>query len=88
MVDPAARSTAIGMLNVIAVPAAFTSPVIGTLRDQGVLELGEAISGLSLVAVLIVALLVFNAVKLLPRDFRAAQPADDGASEMNPTESG
>jgi len=88
VVDPAARSTAIGMLNVIAVPAAFTSPLIGTLRDQGVLELGEVISGLSLVAVLIVALLVFNAVKLLPRDFRAAQPADDGASEMNPTESG
>ena len=76
------------MLNVIAVPAGFTSPVIGRLRDQGVLELGEVISGLSLVAVLIVALLVFNAVKLLPRDFRAAQPADDGASEMNPTESG
>ncbi|GIT29960.1 MAG: hypothetical protein Ct9H300mP1_20060 [Planctomycetaceae bacterium] len=48
---------------------------------------GRGISGLSLVAVLIVALLVFNAVKLLPRDFRAAQPAMT-ESEMNPQSQG
>ena len=82
VVDPAARSTAIGLLNVIAVPAAFTSSVIGLLRDRDVLSLGGAISGLSIVAGLIVLLLVINALVLLPRDYRG--PLSRQSTSMSP----
>ena len=69
VIDPAARSTAIGLFNVIAVPAAFTSPFIGYLRDTHGVELGQAISGLSIVACLIVLALSVTAIVFLPRDY-------------------
>ena len=69
VIDPAARSTAIGLLNVIAVPASLTSPVIGYLIDQEYVELGQAISGLSVIALVIAALLAINARVFLPGDY-------------------
>ena len=69
VIDPAARSTAIGLFNVIAFPAAFTSPFIGYLRDTHGVELGQAISGLSIVACLIVLALSLTAIVFLPRDY-------------------
>ena len=70
VIDPAARSTAIGYLNVIGIAAAPTTTVIGYLVDEKILSLGQAISGLSLVAGGIVAVLAVNAMTVLRSDYR------------------
>lgn len=76
VIDPAARSTAIGLFNVIAVPASLTSPCIGYLVDNQIVELWQAICGLSIVAVLIVTVLAVNALTFLPREYRGSLPAE------------
>jgi hypothetical protein len=63
VVDPAARSTAIGLLNVASgVLGAWVSPLIGRLRETGMIEeLGSvfvASAVTSLVAALLVALMI------------------------------
>ena len=70
VIDPAARSTAIGLLNVIGIGAAPTSPMIGYLVDQEILGLGQAIAGLSLLAAVVVGVLALNSVTFLRRDYR------------------
>ena len=70
VIDPAARSTAIGYLNVIGIAASPTTTVIGYLVDEKILSLGQAISGLSLVAGGIVAVLAVNAMTVLRSDYR------------------
>ena len=76
VIDPAARSTAVGYLNVIGIAAAPTTTVIGYLVDEQILNLGQAISGLSLVAVVIVIVLAINAVTFLRHDYRGPLAAD------------
>jgi len=76
VIDPAARSTAIGYLNVIGIAAAPTTTVIGYLVDEQILSLGQAISGLSLVAVVIVIVLAINAVTFLRHDYHGPLAAD------------
>ena len=76
VIDPAARSTAVGYLNVIGIAAAPTTTVIGYLVDEQILNLGQAISGLSLVAVVIVAVLAINAVTFLRHDYHGPLAAD------------
>ena len=76
VIDPAARSTAIGYLNVIGILAAPTTTVIGYLVDEQILSLGEAISGLSLVAAVIAIVLAVNAVTFLGHDYRGPLSAE------------
>ncbi|MAV38047.1 MAG: hypothetical protein CMJ59_21635 [Planctomycetaceae bacterium] len=76
VIDPAARSTAVGLLNVIGIGAAPTSPLIGYLVDKGILGLGQAIAGLSLLAATIVVFLALNAVCLLRRPEQEPEPAE------------
>ena len=71
VVDPAARATAVGLLNVFAaVFAGGASKVVGGLVDRDMLSLGDAISVLSGLAAGAVVLLLINALFLLRRDYR------------------
>ena len=76
VIDPAARSTAIGLLNVIGIVSAPTSPFIGNLVDKNILDLGQAISGLSILAVAIVVVLVLNTLTFLRHDYRGPLSAE------------
>jgi sugar phosphate permease len=82
VIDPAARSTAIGYLNVIGIAAAPTTTVIGYLVDEQILSLGQAISGLSLVAVVIVIVLAINAVTFLRHDYHGPLAADSSLAHQ------
>lgn len=70
IIDPAARSTAVGLLNVIGTGAAPAAPIVGYLAEQKISGLGESIAGLSILAGLIVVLLVLNVTVFLRRDYR------------------
>jgi sugar phosphate permease len=70
VVDPAARATAIGLLNVASgVCSSWWNVVIGLAVDQGT-ELGDALVFLGGPAALAAGLLLLNALVLLPRDYR------------------
>ena len=75
VVDPAARSTAIGLLNLASgVLGGWLSPLVGNLREQGIVaSLGSVFFGLALLTAVAAALLVLIIVVLLPRDFRGPQ---------------
>ena len=74
VVDPAARSTAAGLLNVFAALLGFTGLVIGKLRDVGVIaNFGTAFAWLSVAAFAIVVLFALHITVTLHRDFRAAE---------------
>ena len=70
IVDPAARSTAVGFLNVVAMLAAPTSTVIGKSIESGSFGLGQAFTGLSVAAALAVLLLLLNIFVFLRHDYR------------------
>lgn len=70
VVDPAARSTAVGLLNVASgVFGAWTQPLIGWIHPR-IGGLGNVFLAMVGVAVLALCVLTFNIKRLLPRDFR------------------
>lgn len=72
VIDPAARSTAIGLLNVaFGVFGSWSSPFVGYLLEHKyVNHLGEVLTSLSLVAAAAVIILALNMRFLLPGDYR------------------
>lgn len=79
VIDPAARSTAIGMLNVIGVGASPVGPIIGYLNDRQILDLGQSLAGMSLFAAMVVALLLLNVTVLLRNDYRGPLAKESSA---------
>jgi sugar phosphate permease len=70
VVDPAARSTAIGLLNVFSVAASISSPLIGYLIDRGAISsIGTALAWLSVLAVVMLLLFIVHIRVTLPRDY-------------------
>ena len=73
VVDPAARSTATGLMNVFSTIAGFTGPFIGGLKHNGTIDnFGTAFAWLSVVAAAAVVLYVVHIAVTLPRVFRTA----------------
>lgn len=70
VIDPAARSTAIGLLNAVGTGAAPAAPLVGYLADQQLLGIGSSIAGLSIFAGAIVVLLLLNVTIFLRHDYR------------------
>lgn len=70
VIDPAARSTAVGMLNVIGVAASPAAWVVGILNDRQILGIGGSLAGMSLLAAIMVTLLLLNVTVLLRHDYR------------------
>jgi sugar phosphate permease len=69
VVSPAARATAIGLLNVASgALSSWWGPLIGLYRDNGG-DLGTALAFLSAPAALAAGLLLVNVFFLLPRDY-------------------
>ncbi len=67
--DPAARATAIGLLNVASgIGASWSSGVVGVLRSS--VGLGTQLASLSVVATFAGLLLLLNIKVFLPRDYR------------------
>ena len=78
VVSPAARATAIGLLNVASgVLSSWWNPLIGSYRDRGG-DLGSALAFLALPAAAAAALLLINVLFLLPRDYRGPLRKDEG----------
>ena len=74
IVDPAARSTATGLLNVFAALPGLTGPVIGKLKDVGAIDnFGTAFAWLSVPAAGMVILYALYISVTLPRDFRGSK---------------
>lgn len=69
VIDPAARATAIGLLNVASGTFAWTTPFIGRYYERFG-GLGPTFAGLSALMGLALVLALFNIVFLLPRDYR------------------
>lgn len=70
IVDPAARSTSLGLLNVFSSGPAFAAPVIGSLMDRGIIQTyGTAFAAMGGVALLILVLYALHIWVTLPRDF-------------------
>ncbi len=72
VVDPAARSTAIGLLNVASgVLGAWVSPLVGYLRDSGAVKnLGSVFVGTAVMAIVAAGLLCLIIPFFLKRDYR------------------
>jgi hypothetical protein len=69
VVSPAARATAIGLLNVASgALSSWWSPLIGYYRDQGG-DLGLALAFLAAPLGLAAGLMLVNVFFLLPRDY-------------------
>jgi sugar phosphate permease len=77
VVDPAARATSIGLLNVsIGLTASWINPIVGKLQE-GLGGLGPIFAWMSVLIVLALAVMLFNITRLLPRDYQGplrAQP--------------
>lgn len=73
VIDPAARATAIGLLNVASAAGSGGGLVIGAMKDNGY-GLGSTIMGLSAVAALGLLMLLLSIKWWLPADFRHAAP--------------
>ena len=70
VVDPAARATAIGLLNLTSgLLGAWSNPIIGRITDEGI-NLGNILASLSVVAAMSLTILAFSTKCLLPRDYR------------------
>ena len=76
VIDPAARSTAVGLLNVIGTVAAPAAPIVGYLAQKEILGIGGSIAILSLFAGGIVALLLLNVTIFLRRDYHGPLSED------------
>ena len=70
VIDPAARSTAIGMYNVIGGVGGFTGAVIGVVVENDSIGLGGTLAILSIAPLLGVLLLLINISFLLRHDYR------------------
>lgn len=72
VIDPAARATAIGFLNVIGgILGAWASPLFGYIQDEGfVSNSGTIVAALSLLGIAGVAIYVVSIKFFLPRDYR------------------
>ena len=76
VVDPAARSTAAGLLNVFAAAPGLAGPIVGRLKDHGTIEhFGTVFAWLSVPATAIVLLHAVYIWVTLPRDFRGSEPS-------------
>ncbi len=76
VIDPAARATAIGMLNVVAISAAFASPVVGQGLDRDWFGLGEVFVGLGALSLLAFLALLLTIGLFLKRDYRGPLQCD------------
>lgn len=75
VVDPAARSTSIGLLNAASgLLASWSAPAAGALHDRNV-DFGSMFAVLSLLAAASVGVLALSTFFLLPRDYRGPTPA-------------
>jgi MFS family permease len=72
IVDPAARATSMAFLNVISLLGAPFAPLVGYGLDKNLFDLGQVLTGMSLVVTLALALLIWTMVRLLPRDYRGS----------------
>ena len=74
VVDPAARATTVGLLNLVSgVLGSWSDPLIGRFHgDLG--GLGNVLAGLSTVAVASALLMLMSMKYLLPRDYRGPTP--------------
>lgn len=76
VVDPAARSTAVGLLNVASGVFGFwCSPLIGSYAGAGG-DLGHALAGLGVLLAAALAILGLSSRSLLPHDYRAPPRAE------------
>jgi MFS family permease len=74
VIDPAARSTALGLLNVIAgAIGSWFNPLIGGAGDKWG-SLGYALAALAVLLAASAVVLVYDARWLLPRDYRGPRP--------------
>lgn len=75
VIDPAARATAIGLLNVAAgVLGSWSSPLVGYLHDRRIVDnLGQVFLGMSLLTGVSTVLLCWMIVAYLPHDYRGPQ---------------
>jgi hypothetical protein len=70
VVDPAARATSIGLLNVsIGLSAGWVNPAVGKLQE-GIGGLGNVFAWMSVLIALSLAVMLFNIIRLLPRDYQ------------------
>jgi sugar phosphate permease len=72
IVDPAARATSMAFLNVISLLGAPFAPLVGYGLDKNLFDLGQVLTGMSLVVTLAFVLLIWTMVRLLPRDYRGS----------------
>ena len=72
IVDPAARATSMAFLNVISLLGAPFAPLVGYGLDKNLFDLGQVLTGMSLVVTLALVLLIWTMVRLLPRDYRGS----------------
>lgn len=70
VIDPAARATAIGLLNLVAVSAAFASPVVGKGLEYDWFDIREVFISLSFFSLLAFLAIVITVVFFLKRDYR------------------
>ena len=70
VIDPAARATAIGLLNLVAVSAAFASPVVGEGLDREWFDIGGVFISLSILSLLAFLAIVITVALFLKRDYR------------------
>lgn len=69
VVDPAARSTAVGLLNVSSgLFASWINPLVGEYNDD-IGGLGNVFAWLSVLIALSVVVMAYNILRLLPRDY-------------------
>lgn len=81
VIDPAARSTSIGLLNVASgLFASWSAPAVGALHDKNV-DFGTMFAASSLVAAASAVVLALSIFFLLPSDYRRTTPTSSLASE-------
>ena len=78
-IDPAARFKAVGLLNTIGTGAAPAVPLMAYLTDQQILEIGQSVATLSILARAIVLLLLLNVMIFLCHDYRG--PLSEASSQ-------
>jgi len=59
-------------LNVISLLGAPFAPLVGYGLDKNLFDLGQVLTGMSLVVTLAFVLLIWTMVRLLPRDYRGS----------------
>ena len=83
VVDPAARSTAVGFFNVVGIGASPSATVVGYLSDTEILNFSQSLASLSLLAVAITVLILLTIVFLLPRDYRGPLADEEASADVS-----